>query len=154
MLISRRDFLQNVAIFSAVGMAPRFLMAASAEEVNAIEGFKDDRVLVVVQLGGGNDGLNTVVPHGIDDYYRARPNLGLKGGDILRLNDELALNSKLTGLKGLYDDGKLAIVQGVGYPNPDRSHFRSMEIWQTASESNEYLSRGWIGRYFDNCCEG
>ncbi len=154
MLISRRDFLQHVAVFSAVGMAPRFLMAASAEEVNAIAGFKDDRVLVVVQLGGGNDGLNTVVPHGVDDYYRARPNLGLKGDEILRLNDELALNSKLTDLMRLYDDGKLGIVQGVGYPNPDRSHFRSMEIWQTASESDEFLSRGWIGRYFDNCCEG
>lgn len=154
MLLNRRDFLHRVAVFSAAGMAPRFLMAASADEVNAIEGFKDDRVLVVVQLGGGNDGLNTVVPHGLDDYYRARPKLGLKGDEILRLNDELALNSKLTDLMRLYDDGKLGIVQGVGYPNPDRSHFRSMEIWQTASESDEYLSRGWIGRYFDNCCEG
>jgi uncharacterized protein (DUF1501 family) len=72
MLISRRDFMHRIAVFSAVGMAPRFLTAAASEEVNAIEGFKDDRVLVVVQLGGGNDGLNTVVPHGLDDYYRAR----------------------------------------------------------------------------------
>lgn len=154
MLQTRRDFLQQLAVFSAVGLAPRFLTAASAEGVNAIEGFKDDRVLVVVQLGGGNDGLNTVVPHGLDDYYRARPNLGLRGDSLLKLNDELALNSKLIDLMRLHDDGKLAIVQGVGYPNPDRSHFRSMEIWQTASESDEFLSRGWIGRYFDNCCAG
>jgi uncharacterized protein (DUF1501 family) len=154
MLINRRQFLNRVAVFSAVGMAPRFLTAAAADEVNAIEGFKDDRVLVVVQLGGGNDGLNTVVPHGIDDYYRARPNLGLRSGDVLRINDEIALNAKMPGLMSLYDAGKLAIVQGVGYPNPDRSHFRSMEIWHTASESDEFLSRGWIGRYFDNCCDG
>ena len=154
MQLTRRDFLRNVTVFSAIGMAPRFLMEAAAEDVHAIDGFKDDRVLVVVQLGGGNDGLNTVVPHGIDAYYNARPNLGLRGDQILRLNDELALNAQMTDLMRLYDDGKLGIVQGVGYPNPDRSHFRSMEIWQTASESNEFLSRGWIGRYFDNCCEG
>jgi len=154
MILTRRDFLQQLAVFSAVGLAPRFLTAAMAEEVNAIHGFKDDRVLVVVQLGGGNDGLNTVVPHGLDDYYRARPMLGLRDDAILKLNDELALNSKLVDLMRLFDDGKLAIVQGVGYPNPDRSHFRSMEIWQTASESDQFLSRGWIGRYFDNCCDG
>lgn len=154
MLISRREFMNSIAVFSAVGMAPRFLTAAAAEEINAIEGFKDDRVLVVVQLGGGNDGLNTVVPHGNDDYYRARPNLGLRGDGLLKLNDEFALNGSMAGLMKLYDAGKLGIVQGVGYPNPDRSHFRSMEIWHTASESNEYLSRGWIGRYFDNCCDG
>jgi len=154
MRISRRDFLQRAAVFSAVGMAPRFLTAANAEEVNAITGFKDDRILVVVQLGGGNDGLNTIVPHGDDEYYRLRPRLGLKGQDLIKMNDALAFNGNLVELARLHDDGKLAVINGVGYPNPDRSHFRSMEIWQTASESDEYLSSGWIGRYFDNCCDG
>jgi uncharacterized protein (DUF1501 family) len=71
---------------------------------------------------------------------------------LLKLNDDIAFNASLTGLKGLYDDGQLAIIQGAGYPNPDRSHFRSMEIWHTASDSDEFLGSGWIGRYFDNNC--
>ncbi len=154
MRTTRREFLQQLTVFSALGFAPQFLARAADPMLNAIQGFKDDRVLVVVQLGGGNDGLNTVVPYGDDAYYRARPKLGLKQDRLLKLNDHLALNSKLEGLKHLYDDGKLGIVQGVGYPNPDRSHFRSMEIWHTASESDEYLGHGWIGRYFDNCCDG
>jgi uncharacterized protein (DUF1501 family) len=151
---TRRAFLQQTAVFSALGFAPQFLARASAPEVRAIEGFKDDRVLVVVQLGGGNDGLNTVVPHGDDAYYRARPKLGLKKNALLPLNDYLALNARLAPLRHLYDDGLLGIVQGVGYPNPDRSHFRSMEIWHTASDADEFLGHGWIGRYFDNTCSG
>lgn len=151
---TRREFLHQAAVFSALGFAPQFLARAAAPEVNAIHGFKDDRVLVVVQLGGGNDGLNTVIPFGDDAYYRARPKLGIKPGELLKLNDHVGLNRRLDGLMNLYDQGKLGIVQGVGYPNPDRSHFRSMEIWQTASESDEYLGHGWIGRYFDNECSG
>ncbi len=155
MTLSRRDFLHSAAVFSAMGLAPRFL-AHAAEEAGrqAIAGFDDDRVLVVVQLGGGNDGLNTVVPWSDDAYYRARPNLGLQKEQLVKVNDDLALNAGLTDLMRLYDDGKTAIIQGVGYPNPDRSHFRSMEIWHTASNANEFLGDGWIGRYFDNTCSG
>src|SRR5690606_38542124 len=91
---------------------------------------------------------------GDDAYYRARPKLGLKDDRLLRLDDHLAMNSDMAGMMRLYDSGKLAVLQGVGYPNPDRSHFRSMEIWHTASESDEFLSRGWLGRYFDNQCSG
>lgn len=151
---TRREFLQQAAVFSALGFAPQFLARAAAPGVNAIQGFKDDRVLVVVQLGGGNDGLNTVVPYGDDAYYRARPKLGLRSGELLKINEHIALNKRLEGLMRLYDNGKLGIIQGVGYPNPDRSHFRSMEIWHTASNSDEYLGYGWIGRYFDNECSG
>jgi len=154
MATTRREFLQSMAVFSAVGFAPQFVARAALGEVNAIRGFKDDRVLVVVQLGGGNDGLNTIVPHGDDDYYRARPSIGLKQDRLLRIDDYLAMNDSLKGLMNLFDDGKVALVQGVGYPNPDRSHFRSMEIWHTASDSDEFLGRGWIGRYFDNQCSG
>ena len=150
--ISRRGFLQGAALFSALGFAPKFLTQLAEGAPAPIEGFKDDRILVVLQLGGGNDGLNTVVPHGHDEYYRARPRLGLKGDQLIKINDELALNAKMADLKNLYDNGKVAIVNGVGYPNPDRSHFRSMEIWQTASGSGEYYGDGWLGRYFDSCC--
>lgn len=155
MRCTRRQFLMHsAAVYSALGMAPSFLAQAAGEAARAIEGFDDDRVLVVVQLGGGNDGLNTVVPWNNDIYYRLRPTLGLKKDRLLRLNDDLALNNSLEGLMRLYDEGKTAIIQGVGYPNPDRSHFRSMEIWHTASDTDEYLGHGWIGRYFDNCCSG
>ncbi len=156
-IISRRGFLKGAAMFSSIGLAPAFL-AHTAESVSAeaapIAGFKDGRILVVVQLGGGNDGLNTLVPWSDDAYYRARPTLGLKKERLVRITDDLAANDKLTDLMKLYDQGQVGIVQGVGYPNPDRSHFRSMEIWHTASDSDEFLARGWIGRYFDNCCSG
>ncbi len=152
--VSRRDFMKTAAVFSALGVAPQFLTRTAEAAAQSIAGFKDDRVLVVVQLGGGNDGLNTLVPHSNDAYYRARPRLGLQGDKLLTLTDDIALNGRLEGLKRLYDDAKLAIVQGVGYPNPDRSHFRSMEIWHTASDSDDFLGAGWIGRYFDHECSG
>lgn len=154
MYVSRRAFLKNAALISALGVAPRFLTRVAEGATPPIAGFKDDRVLVVVQLGGGNDGLNTLVPHGDDQYYRLRPGLGLKADRIIRIDDYLAFNNRLADLMKVYESGELAVVQGVGYPNPDRSHFRSMEIWHTASDSDEYLSSGWIGRYFDNCCSG
>ncbi len=115
---------------------------------------KDDTILVVLQMAGGNDGLNMVVPYADDAYYRSRPTLGLPGDKILKLNSYVGLNGKLTGLKALFDEGHLSVVQGVGYPNPNRSHFRSTEIWQTASDADRNVSEGWLGRYFDNCCAG
>jgi len=113
---------------------------------------KDSPILVVLQLAGGNDGLNTLVPFSDDAYHRARPTLGIR--NPLKITDDLGLHPRLTGLRGLYDEGHLAIVQGVGYPNPNRSHFRSTEIWQTASDANKTESHGWIGRFFDSCCKG
>jgi uncharacterized protein (DUF1501 family) len=98
--------------------------------------------------------LNTVVPFADDAYHRARPKLALSPDKILKLDAYVGLNGKLTGLKTLHDDGHLAIIQGVGYPNPNRSHFRATEIWQTASDANQFASEGWIGRYFDSCCSG
>jgi uncharacterized protein (DUF1501 family) len=108
----------------------------------------DDRVLVVVNFQGGNDGLNTVVPYGMPEYYRYRPTLGVPQSDVLRLDDTVGLNPRLAAFKKMYDAGQVAIVQGVGYPNPDHSHFRSTEIWQTASPA-KYESTGWLGRYLD-----
>ncbi len=115
---------------------------------------KDGTILVVLQMAGGNDGLNMVVPYADDAYHVARPQLRLAPDQVLKIDNHIALNPKLTGVKSLYDEGHLAIVQGVGYPNPNRSHFRSTEIWQTASDADRTLSEGWLGRYFDNCCSG
>ena len=152
--MTRRDFMKHAAVVSAIGVAPQFLTQTVLAASHGIKGFSNDRVLVVVQLGGGNDGLNTLVPYADDAYYRARPRLGLKEDRLIKINDELAFNNRLEGLMRLYDSGQLAIIQGVGYPNPDRSHFRSMEIWHTASGSDAYLGTGWVGRYFDHYCSG
>lgn len=154
MPISRRDFMKGMAVFSGIGLAPKFLTDAYADPAQVIQGFNDDRVLVVVQLGGGNDGLNTVVPFEDDLYHRARPQIGLKPDRVIKLNELTGLNDAMRPIMPFYEQGKLAVIQGVGYPNPDRSHFRSMEIWHTASDSDEYLGDGWIGRYFDNNCSG
>jgi uncharacterized protein (DUF1501 family) len=108
----------------------------------------NDRVLLVINFQGGNDGLNTVVPYGMADYYRYRPSLGIPQSDVLRIDDVVGLNPVLGPFKKMYDGGKVAIVQGVGYPDPDHSHFRSTEIWQTAQPKG-YESTGWIGRYLD-----
>ncbi len=115
---------------------------------------KNDTILIVLQLAGGNDGMNTIVPYADDVYYRSRPTIAIPKDKVITLNDYAGLNPGLTGLKGLYDEGHLSILQGVGYPNPNRSHFRSTEIWQTASDADKVESYGWLGRYFDSCCKG
>ena len=154
MHLTRRDFMKSTALITAGGMAPQFLSLTAQAANQVIGGFKDDRVLVVIQLAGGNDGLNTVVPYEDDLYHNARPQLRLGEDRLIKLGDNLALNNSLKGLADLYNDGQLALIQGVGYPNPDRSHFRSTEIWHTASDSDAFYGRGWIGRYFDNNCDG
>jgi uncharacterized protein (DUF1501 family) len=161
-LQTRRKFLRTSALGAAATWTlPAFLEktffaldAAAAESTTQIATGKDSPILVVLQMAGGNDGLNTVVPFGDDDYYRARPRLGLPANQLIKINDYVALNQKLTGLKSLFDEGHLAIVQGAGYPNPNRSHFRSTEIWQTGSDADKIAGEGWIGRYFDSCCSG
>ena len=107
-----------------------------------------ERILVVVELTGGNDGLDTVAPYRNDDYHRARPTLGMKKDTVLALNDEFGLHPNLAGLKAVWDDGQLAIVHGCGYPDPDRSHFSSMEFWHTATP-HVAQSTGWVGRFAD-----
>jgi uncharacterized protein (DUF1501 family) len=107
-----------------------------------------DRCLVVINLYGGNDGLNCVVPHGDEQYYRLRPGLAIDRNDVLAIDARVGLNPGMRSLKALYDKGIVAIVQGVGYPDPDHSHFRSTEIWQTAAP-DRYEHTGWLGRYFD-----
>jgi uncharacterized protein (DUF1501 family) len=131
-------------------MVPKFLKAF--ERVDRVP--PGNKVMVILQLSGGNDGLNTVIPIRDDIYYRERPRLGIDKAKALALTDEIGLHPALISLKELYDDGSLGILNGVGYPNPDRSHFRSMDIWQTGSGSNEYITTGWVGRYLDAQCHG
>jgi uncharacterized protein (DUF1501 family) len=161
-LQTRRQFLRTSMLGAAATWTlPVFLektffaLDAMAADVRTqtVTG-RDGTILVVLQMAGGNDGLNMVVPFADDAYHQARPRLAFAAENVLKLNDYAGLNPKLTGFKSLYDEGHLAVLQGVGYPNPNRSHFRSTEIWQTASDSNRNLSEGWIGRYFDNCCAG
>lgn len=131
-------------------MLPKFLKAFEQPALVP----PGNKVLVVLQLSGGNDGLNTVIPVRNDIYYKMRPKLGIKKEASLLLTDEVGLNPALTAFKDLYDNGQLGIMNSVGYPNPDRSHFRSMDIWQSASNSNEYVNSGWLGRYLDAQCSG
>ena len=130
------------------------LQAEAADSATQIATGKDSTILVVLQMAGGNDGINTVVPYANDFYHRARPKIGLPAEQVLKFNDEIGFHGAMKGFKDLYDPGNLAVVQGVGYPNPNRSHFRSTEIWQTASDSDRIEKYGWIGRYFDNACAG
>jgi uncharacterized protein (DUF1501 family) len=158
--MQRRRFLQSSALASTLLLVPKFLHALDRPETGLAAMLRDApggkaRRLIVVQLSGGNDGLNTVIPYRNDLYFKARPSLALKEAEgILPLSDDLGLHPKMTGLKGLYDQGQLAVLNAVGYPNPDRSHFRSMDIWQTGSGSEQLLTTGWLGRYLDSSCAG
>jgi uncharacterized protein (DUF1501 family) len=110
-----------------------------------------DRILVLVQLDGGNDGLNTVIPFADDAYHRARPGIGVPAGQVLRLDDKVGLHPQLQGLRAIWDERDLALLQGVGYPDPNRSHFTSTDIWHTASTRTEGRWNGWAGRALDRC---
>jgi uncharacterized protein (DUF1501 family) len=150
MFIKRKEFIQIGSLATASMMLPKFLRAFEGRTMVP----PGNKVMVILQLSGGNDGLNTVIPVRNDLYYKARPKLGIDKSKALLLGDEAGLHPALSGLKELYDDGSLGILNNVGYPNPDRSHFRSMDIWHTASNSNEYWNNGWVGRYLDAQCNG
>lgn len=168
---TRRVFLQQgLTLASAAATIPYFLQKSALgmmlpleSMVSSIAGVPEDRILVVVQLGGGNDGLNTVIPYGDSSYYNLRPGLAIQApgqrvtGPVqsaLEVSDVkgVGLHPAMAPFKELMDEGVASIVQGVGYPNPNRSHFTSMDIWHTASTNAN--GHGWIGRYFDNTCNG
>jgi uncharacterized protein (DUF1501 family) len=145
-MLSRRDFLQRSSLVSLSPIVPLALSRVAA----AAPAQPDANVLVVIQLDGGNDGINTVVPFGDDAYGRNRVSLRLDAAALHKLNDHVGIHPQMRAAKELYDDGRLTIVQGVGYPNPDRSHFRSMRIWQTARfDDAELDGYGWLGRALD-----
>lgn len=126
---------------------PLFLKGFDAVAANSIK--NSTKKLIIIQFSGGNDGLNTVVPFRNDIYYKERPQIAIPKNEVIQLSDEQGLNPALSPLQKLYQEGELTIINNVGYPNPDRSHFRSMDIWQTGSSSEQYLSTGWLGRYLD-----
>jgi uncharacterized protein (DUF1501 family) len=148
--MKRRQFIQAGSLATVSWMVPQFLKAFESNGMVAVP--PGNKVAVVLQMSGGNDGLNTVVPIGNDIYHRSRPGLGIEKNKALLLTDDAALHPALTAFKNLYDDGSLGILNSVGYPTPDRSHFRSMDIWQTGSDSSAYLTTGWLGRYLDEQC--
>ncbi len=145
----RRSFIKRSSLITAGSvLIPQFLKDYNQNNSISFNGKR----LVIIQLSGGNDGLNTVIPYRNDNYYRMRPNIGLPKFQVLPINDELGFNPGMQGCKSLFDEGELCLINNVGYPNPSRSHFRSLDIWHSASASNEYLSSGWLGRYLDHEC--
>ena len=145
-MFDRRHFLQHSALVSVAPWIPSFLPGT----LNAADAQKDDRILVVIQLDGGNDGLNTVIPFADENYVKSRRKLRIAEKSVLKLNDSIGLHPSMKDAADLFDDGQLTIVQGVGYPNPNRSHFESMSIWHHARvPSVQHDSIGWLGRAVD-----
>lgn len=143
--MKRRDFIKYLSVASGSLMIPNMAHALMQSQGKSLNGKK----LVIIQLAGGNDGLNTIIPYRNDIYYKNRPTISISPSNILKINDELGFNNQMTPLKNIYDKAYLSIINNVGYPHPNRSHFRSTDIWHTASGANEYLHTGWLGRYID-----
>ncbi len=151
MTTSRRRFLQRSAsgatLLSLAPTVPQFLLSGSAVAATR----QGEKILVVIQLTGGNDGINTVIPYGDDVYHKSRFTTRIQNNQVLKIDDHLGFHPSLSGFSELMQQGQLAVLQGVGYPNPDRSHFSSMDIWHTAVRDMEKMRRmtGWVGRYLD-----
>lgn len=149
--MTRRDFLRASCVTGATGLLAGFNVVSMADLAAAATTDplpKNTGILVIVTLYGGNDGLNTVIPYTDSRYYSLRSDLAYSANEVLKLDGSLGLNPGMTGMKKLWDAKKLAVINGVGYPNSDRSHFRSMDIWQSASP-NSATTSGWIGRWLD-----
>jgi len=148
-MLNRRQFLRHSTVTTGLvalgGLAPRFVAKTAAAAPNASRPGARDTILVVVQLTGGNDGLNTVVPFKNELYAKYRPTLKLPTEQLKRIDDSHGLHPSLDGFARLLEDRALCVVQGVGYPNPSQSHFRSMDIWQAASTADD-LTEGWLGK--------
>ncbi|MFN4218532.1 MAG: DUF1501 domain-containing protein [Candidatus Bipolaricaulia bacterium] len=152
-MLNRREFLKRGVTFVSLSLASRYMMMQVTPGHETVFGqastlSENSNLLVIIQLNGGNDGLNTVIPYGTGLYYDARPKLAVPQKDVLTITDTIGLHPKLANVKKLYDAGRVAIVQGVGYPNANRSHFRSTDIWMTANPDT-IEKTGWLGRYLD-----
>ncbi len=149
MTANRRDFLKTslagAGLVSWSLSAPGFLSRTAAAAPEAGKPGAKDTILVVIELTGGNDGLNTVIPFKDPEYAKLRPTLRQPEAQIKKINDHLGLHPSMGGLADLLQDNALCVVQGVGYPNPNQSHFRSMDIWQTASAAED-VREGWLGK--------
>ena len=144
---TRRNFLRD-GMYGIGVTAGLPLLLGRASQALAAEERQSERILVVVELSGGNDGLNTVVPYNNDEYYRVRPNLGIPKSKAIAISDEAGFHPSLVGFERLYKDGLMAVVEGCGYPNPSLSHFSSMGYWHSGVP-NSGESLGWVGRFAD-----
>ncbi|HNM78885.1 MAG TPA: hypothetical protein PKI89_10985, partial [Tepidiformaceae bacterium] len=148
-MISRRDFVKGGVALVSIGTTAQSLLkgavAFAAQNSAYVADPNNKKTLIIVQLAGGNDGINTLVPASDPVYRSSRKTIGLPEDQVLPLAEGFSLHPALTGLKGLWDDGKLAVVRGVGYPNQNYSHFKSSAIWQ-AGDPEMNLDNGWLGR--------
>lgn len=148
--MNRRNFLSLTGTFTGgLLILPEFLHAFGTQ-TNLVVG---EQCLVFIQLNGGNDGLNTYVPFDNPLYYQMRPKIALNKNEVVGANNGMAFHPALNHFAQMQQNGDLTVIQNVGYPEPNRSHFRSQEIWQTATGSNQYLNEGWLGRYLDLQCK-
>lgn len=146
-MTTRRRFLKNSALASFGGLlVPNFI---NAIDLNENKNSNHGKAIVVVQFSGGNDGLNTIVPFKNDLYYKARPSIAITEDDVLELKDDVGMHPKLKAVRDLYEEGHVSVVNSVGYNNMKKNHLSAMDIWHTASEVNEFLGTGWIGRFLD-----
>jgi len=148
--MTRRELLRLAVTLPFILLVPSWPTPILAAPTKGVRQPRWDRVLILIELHGGNDGLNTLIPYGDPRYYEARPRLGIPRERVLQLNGHMGLHAALEPLMRSWDERELAWVQGVGYANPNRSHFRSIEIWETASDSEEILDEGWVARLFEN----
>lgn len=148
-MTSRRDFLKTSSLASASLLMPQFL-----QRLYVSQELQTNRKLVIIQLSGGNDGLNTIIPFTDDHYFQARRDIAISPKEVIRLTDQQGFNPEMEALRDLYDNGDMTILNSVGYPNPNRSHFRSMDIWHSGSGADQYWDSGWLGRYLDHQCRG
>lgn len=148
--MNRRNFLSLTGTFTGgLLILPEFLHALGSQ-TNLVIG---EQCLVFIQLNGGNDGLNTYIPFDNPLYYQLRPKIALSKNEVIGANNGMAFHPALKDFAQMQQNGDLSVIQNVGYPEPNRSHFRSQEIWQTATASNQYLNEGWLGRYLDLQCK-
>lgn len=143
-MLTRRDFLASGLVATSAGLVVPPVLAKGVLAASN-DGIHNDHVLVVLQLGGGNDGLNTVVPYADSAYHDARPGIGVAADKVLRIDDHVGLNPALAGIKALYDAGRVAVVQGAGYDNPTYSHFEALRVWEYA-DPQQRATDGWLGK--------
>ena len=149
--MKRRDFIKTSMVISAFGTRlPLMAVGRKQRQLGRTYQWESDRIVILIKLNGGNDGLNTIIPIEDDIYYEARPTLAISPGQSLSVNDTTGFHPSLGPIYPFYQNGQIGIVQGVGYQQGNLSHFRSSDIWVTGSDANEHLLTGWLGRLFEN----
>ena len=147
--MKRRDFIKSAFALSAFGTQIPVMALGRKNQFGRIVQWETDRIIILIKLNGGNDGLNTIIPTQDDIYYNARPSLAISPNEALAINEHNGFHPNLSAFHSLYQSGNMSLIHGIGYPDPNLSHFRSSDIWVTASDADEYLQTGWIGRLLE-----